>query len=96
VWVNIYWWDEYYSGIMEAVVKVDEKGRIVIPKEIREKLGIKEKQVMKLRVIDDKIVLEPLSSIADEYYGVFEVKHWPEDLDTFLQEAIKSWWKRST
>jgi AbrB family looped-hinge helix DNA binding protein len=83
-------------GALSAVVRVNEKGRIVIPKDIREKLGIKEKQLLKISVVEDKIVLELIKDIADRYYGVFEVKKWPRDLDNFMIEVLQEWWKRST
>ncbi len=40
------------------VRKVDELGRIVIPKELRSKLDIKDKDSMEIYVEDDKIILK--------------------------------------
>ena len=81
---------------MSIVVRVDEKGRVLIPKGVREALGIKGKQLLKVEVVDGKIVLEPVKDIASEYYGVFKVKKWPRDLDEFLVEAFQVWWRGST
>jgi len=73
---------------VESVVRVDDRGRISIPKSIRETLGIKSRQLLKIRVVGDKIVLEPLESIADKYYGIVRVGKWPADLDEFLGESV--------
>jgi len=83
-------------GEMSLVVRVDEKGRVLIPKSIREATGIRERQLVRIKIVDGKIVLEPLRDIADEYYGVIKVKKWPRDLDEFLVEAVQRWWRRST
>jgi len=40
------------------LLKVDDKGRITIPSEIRRKLGIK--GYVKIRIADDKLVIEPV------------------------------------
>jgi len=40
------------------LLKVDEKGRITIPSEIRRKLGIK--GYVKIQVAGDKLVIEPV------------------------------------
>lgn len=39
------------------VRKVDELGRVVIPKELRKKFGINEKDGLEIYVEDDKIIL---------------------------------------
>jgi len=82
-------------GFMKVVVKVDEKGRILIPKDIRENVGIKEKSYVRVTVEGRKIVVEALESVADKYYGAFKIDKWPEDLDHFLVEAVKKWWLQS-
>jgi len=81
---------------MDLVVRVDEKGRILIPKSIREATGIRERQLVRIRVVNGKIVLEPLRDVADEFYGAIRVEKWPRDLDEFVNEAIRRWWRRST
>ncbi len=39
-------------------VRVGKRGVIVIPKPIREKLGIREGSVLEMEVVDDKIILK--------------------------------------
>ena len=41
-----------------AHVRVGKRGVIVIPKPIREKLGIREGSVLEMEVVDDKIILK--------------------------------------
>ena len=41
-----------------AHVRVGKRGVIVIPKPIREKLGIREGSVLEMKVVDDKIILK--------------------------------------
>ena len=81
---------------MGVVVKVDEKGRILILKDIRESVGVKEKSYVKVRVEGRRIVIEPLELVAGKYYGAFKIDKWPEDLDHFLVETVKKWWLQST
>lgn len=80
------WWE-----IMGIIAKVDKKGRVLLQKEIREKLGIKEGSNVKIKVEGRRIVLEPIESIADKYFGIFKIDKWPDDLDDFIVKAIKKW-----
>lgn len=96
-WVYIDEWDKStWVGFVDVVVRVDGRGRVLIPKGVREALGIKEGGLLRLRVADGRIVLEPLGDVADKYYGVFKAKKWPRDLDEFLVEVAQEWWGRST
>ncbi|MEM3385360.1 MAG: AbrB/MazE/SpoVT family DNA-binding domain-containing protein [Nitrososphaeria archaeon] len=66
------------------VVKVDKRGRIMIPKRIREKVKVKEDGYVKVRADEKSIIVEPIESIADKYFGAFKILRWPEDLDNFV------------
>jgi len=77
---------------MSTIVKVDEKGRVVIPKRVREKVKLKEGSYVNVRAEGKIIIMEPLESIADKYFGAFKVSRWPEDLDEFIVEVTKKWW----
>ncbi len=79
-----------------VVVRVDKKGRLVIPKRLREELDIKDGCYVELSVEGDKIVLKPIKSIADKYFGVFKVENWPEDLDEFLVKEVTRRWLKDT
>ena len=80
-------------GILDVVVRIDKKGRVLIPKNIREALGLREKQLLRVKIVDGKLMLEPLGNIADKYYGILKVKKWPHDLDEFLIEAVQKSWR---
>jgi AbrB family looped-hinge helix DNA binding protein len=77
----------------EYLLSVDEKGRIVIPKEVREELNITSK--VKLIVEDGKIELLPY--IKKNYRGLFRASLKPKDVDEILKEALeersKKWLK---
>ena len=76
----------------EATAKVDEKGRIIIPKEIRETAKLKEGSYVTIKTKGKTIIMEPLEPVADKYYGAFKIAKWPENIDEFTVEVIKKWW----
>lgn len=78
---------------MEAV-KVDEKGRVMIPKKLREQAKVKEGSYVKIKAEEKIIVIEPLEPIADKYFGAFKITKWPEDLDEFVVEVMSERWTR--
>jgi len=43
---------------MPYIIKVDKQGRLVLPKEVREKAGIKENSQLICTVIGERIILE--------------------------------------
>ncbi len=46
------------SHSIEMHVRVSKKGQIVIPKEIRDKLGIEEGSLLNLRIEEKRIIME--------------------------------------
>jgi len=74
------------------IVKVDERGRVIIPKSVREKVGVKEGGYVKMMVEGERIVIQPLKSVADKYFGAFKVGEWPDDLDEFVVKVMREWW----
>lgn len=74
------------------VVKIDDKGRITIPREIRRKVGLRGGDYVRIRVDDGNIVIEPYKPVSRRLYGRYKVDRWPEDLDKFLAEAVRRWW----
>ena len=75
-------------------VKVDEKGRVVIPKSLREKAKVKEGSYVRIKADDKGIIIEPLEPIADKYFGAFKITRWPEDLDEFVVKVMRKWWNQ--
>ncbi len=76
---------------MNAIVRIDEKGRITIPKHIRESCGLTEGMEVSLRVEGGRVIIEPIRSRADELFGIIKVRSWPEDLDDYVIEALRRW-----
>jgi len=74
------------------VARVDEKGRVVIPKDLREKVKMKKGSYVRIRIDGKNIVIEPIEPIADKYFGAFKISKWPEDLDEFMVEVTRRWW----
>jgi AbrB family looped-hinge helix DNA binding protein len=75
------------------IVKLDEKGRVVIPKEVRERVGLKEGGQIVLEEENEQVILKPLNPVSDRFYGAFKIERWPLDLDEYSSEALKNWWK---
>lgn len=50
-----------YGKMVEAVTKIDKAGRVVIPKEVREKVGLKEDETLLVAdATDDILILKKL------------------------------------
>lgn len=59
------------------VRRVDELGRVVIPKELRKKFDIKEKDGMEIYVEDDRIIMkkyEPSCIFCESADNIFKFK----------------------
>jgi AbrB family looped-hinge helix DNA binding protein len=72
-----------------AIVKTYAKGQIIIPKNIRTKLGILPGKKVSLRLVDDHLELRPLPDDPIEFLtGIF--KGHPDSLsDELLKERKK-------
>ncbi len=56
---------------------LSERGQVVIPKNIRQQLGLKKGTVLEVTVEDDKVVMKPVADAV-------RVRHW-EDLKGLLK-----------
>ncbi len=65
------------------MVRVSSKGQIVIPKRIREKLGIRRNSILRLRVVGKKIILEPASEPPPDIF----VEAGEKIVDEILEEV---------
>ena len=82
-----------FSGLkLMEIAKVDEKGRVLIPKRLRDKAEVKEGSYVKVKANGKNIIIEPLEPIANKYFGAFKIVKWPEDLDEFVVKEMKKWW----
>lgn len=77
-----------YCGIMEILVRVDRRGRIVIPSEVRQSLGIG--RVVRLRVKEGRIVLEAVKDPVERLMELVSKAPSSEDVvrDLF-EEALE-------
>jgi len=63
----------------ESWIKILPKGLITIPKKIREKLGIKEGDVAKVKISKRSIIIEPRESTEYRLFTDEEIKQWVKD-----------------
>ena len=77
-----------------TTVKMDDKGRIIIPRRIRKATELKEGGYINIRSKGKTIIIEPVEPVADKYYGAFKVTKSTEDLDEFIVEVKKEWWTK--
>lgn len=82
--------------IMRILTKVDKEGRIAIPKEVMSRTSIEPEGYVDLKVEGGKLVVEPVKSVADTYYGFVRSDEWPEDLDDIMVKAVKKFWSERT
>jgi AbrB family looped-hinge helix DNA binding protein len=78
----------------EPTAKLDEKGRVRIPKQIREAAKLKEGSCVSIKAKGKTIIIEPAEPVADKYYGAFKVEKWPVDIDEFASEVMQKRWKQ--
>jgi len=82
---------------LATIVRIDSEGKIFIPRHFRELIDVKEGGFVKVKVENRRIVVEPIWTTADRFYGAFKVEEWPNNLDEFMVEAARKWHtKRST
>jgi len=76
---------------VENSVTVDRQGRLVLPSNIREVLGLREGGNVSIRLDGSRIILEPMSKDLEE-----KVREWVNialDLkaEAFTEESNESW-----
>lgn len=81
----------------ETLIKVLSKGLIAIPKSFRDKLGLKEGDVAKAKVIDDKLIIQSRKVAQYADYRVFtkkQIDEWVKEdkLPEPLATQTKNYW----
>ena len=77
---------------MVDVRRVDSKGRILIPKTLREKTGVVEGSYVKMEADGNRIIIQPIISAATKHYGRFKVETVPDDLEGYTEgEILRRW-----
>ena len=74
--------------IKMAKVILEKQGRILIPKKIREKMGLRGGEGINLQIEGDKSVLKPLKSVVD---FISELKGCVKESKIDLLELKKIW-----
>ncbi len=69
--------------------RLDEKGRLLIPKDIRERAGLEPGTDVSIEVAEKSVVIRNSKPVPDGSFGTFRIKSWPDDLDGFITEAIQ-------
>jgi len=80
--------------MVETTVKLDEKGRIRIPRKIREAAQLAEGSCVNIKAEGKTIIIEASEPIADKYYGIVHVEKWPEDIDEYGKTEMQKRWKQ--
>jgi hypothetical protein len=70
-------------------VRVDGEGRVTT-RRLRAGSGVRAGGYVRVRGVGRAIVIEPVESVADKYYGAFKVEKWPEDLDDFMARVLRN------
>jgi AbrB family looped-hinge helix DNA binding protein len=70
----------------EYFLKLGKKGEIYIPKEIREKLEIREGMRLKAKIEDNKLIIESLPSVESILNKERKIKLSPKDVEKISEE----------
>ncbi|AWR99910.1 AbrB/MazE/SpoVT family DNA-binding domain-containing protein [Metallosphaera hakonensis] len=76
---------------METEIKVNKKGIIVLPKAIREEIGLKEGDVVKVKVEGGKIIIEKIN-LWDKVWNC--CKGSAEEAEKEIDEEEERFWRR--
>ena len=76
-----------------SVVRVYKKGIIVLPKSIRDKVGVEEGMLLKVFIEDDRIVLKPLD-LWNRVWGCGKGMGSAEEAELELDHEEDVFWNR--
>ncbi|RLE89202.1 MAG: AbrB family transcriptional regulator [Thermoprotei archaeon] len=80
-----------YGGRVELIVSVDSKGRVVIPAEVRRKLGIE--RTVKMIVKEGRIIIEPIRNPIEYLRSIVELKivasQEPEKISRIAEKQLR-------
>ena len=76
-----------------SVVRVYKKGIIVLPKSIRDKVGVEEGMLLKVFIEDDRIVLKPLD-LWNRVWGCGKGMGSAEEAELELDREEDMFWSR--
>lgn len=70
---------------MESIVRIDEQGRIYLPKKLRQ---IIKERVFEVREENGTLIFEPVN-VAKEGKGIFKVEEPIRDIDKKIEEYTR-------
>lgn len=76
-----------------SVVRIYKKGIIVLPKSIRDKVGVEEGMLLKVFIEDDRIVLKPLD-LWNRVWGCGKGMGSAEEAELELDREEDVFWSR--
>ena len=76
---------------MSLTVKIGKKGIIVLPKAVRDRLGLEEGSLLSIEVRDRELVLKPLD-LWDRVWGC--CRGSAEEAEQELDREEELWWRR--
>jgi AbrB family looped-hinge helix DNA binding protein len=76
------------------VVRVGRRGQMVLPKAVREALGVTEGDQLWVEVEGNRVILRPVSSLVRESLGSLRGT-WGEEIAPYLKEEREAWDKGS-
>jgi AbrB family looped-hinge helix DNA binding protein len=76
------------------VVRVGRRGQMVLPKAVREALGVTEGDQLWVEVEGNRVILRPVSSLVRESLGSLRGT-WGEEIASYLKEEREAWDKGS-
>jgi antitoxin PrlF len=81
---------------IEDIIKVSSKGQIVIPKEVRKKVGVKSGEKLLVLTRDGDILLRKIKkeAIEDIAHKIEKATEETIDVDTIVAEAVE--WARKS
>jgi len=81
-----------YTESMTIPLSLSRRGQITLPKEVREKLGLRPGDVLLLKVEEGRLVLEPALLLSYEVYSEERLEEFrkaaeatPEEVAAFLE-----------
>lgn len=80
--------------MLETTTKIDKKGRIIIPKKIRETIQLTTDSNLCIKTDGKTITLTISEPLADKYYGIVQIENWPDDIDKYLATEVLKQWKQ--
>jgi AbrB family looped-hinge helix DNA binding protein len=76
------------------VVRVGRRGQMVLPKAVREALGVNEGDQLWVEVEGNRVILRPVSSLVRESLSSLRGT-WGEEISSYLKEEREAWDKGS-